>query len=445
VAKGRPGLARDSIGVFATQVLVMLIGIGTSVLTARTLGAQGRGLFNLLILLPTTLSNFVKLGVPQGNVYFIRKRGASASAVASNSLWLALGLGMLCIAVAWEARAWLLANIMKSDAPPATLPMVLVLLPFVLIQVNLQAVLTAQQRFREYNLQNLIPVLVGAAGLVVVLAWTQDRPLEVKLVSVVLTQSLIQIGTTVWLMMRVHRTAPLGLTWDWKLARETLRFGRKSYVQTLASTMHFRIDQFMIAYLLGPTEVGIYAVAVNLTNLLLRISDATGTVLYPHLAGAGEREAHAATSRTCRQTLFATGAAALGYVLFGPLAIRLYGPQFAGSVRPMLLMLPGIVMIALYLILTRNFTSRNRQMVNIVAAVAALAINVGANWVLIPRFGIAGAAVSTSISYSAAALILLFVFVRESGRSVVETVFVGPDEVGRMVRNAVNAMRPAAN
>ena len=153
---------------------------------------------------------------------------------------------------------------------------------------------------------------------------------------------------------------------------------------------------------------------------------------------------HAATSRVCRYTLFITVAVGLGYVLFGGLVIRLlFGAKFAGSVRPMLLMLPGIVMVSLYLILTRNFTSRNRQQVNLVAAVAALAINVGSNWFLIPRFGISGAAVSTAISYSVAALILLVMFVRESGRSVAETLFVGRDDVGALWRMAHRALRPA--
>ena len=93
-------------------------------------------------------------------------------------------------------------------------------------------------------------------------------------------------------------------------------------------------------------------------------------------------------------------------------------------------------MISLYLLLTRNFTSRNRQQVNIVAAVAALGINVGLNCVLIPRWGISGAAISTAVSYSIAALILLVMFVRESGYSVGQIVLVGRTDLEAYVRRA---------
>jgi len=82
--------------------------------------------------------------------------------------------------------------------------------------------------------------------------------------------------------------------------------------------------------------------------------------------------------------------------------------------------------------------------VNIVAAASALAINVGLNWVLIPRFGISGAAVSTAVSYSVAALILLVMFVRESGYTVAQTVLVGRAEIGEYFRRARGIVPRAA-
>jgi O-antigen/teichoic acid export membrane protein len=108
-----------------------------------------------------------------------------------------------------------------------------------------------------------------------------------------------------------------------------------------------------------------------------------------------------------------------------------YGNRYAPAIPPMFMMLPGIIMISLYQILSRNFTSRNRQQVNIVAAGVALAVNATSNLILIPRFGIVGAALSTAISYSLAAGILLTVFVRESGRSVRHTVMVGAADLAR--------------
>ena len=427
----RGQFARDSLGIFAAQVAVMMIGVGTSVITARTLGPSGRGLFALLINFPPLVSNFAKLGIPQAAVYCIRRQGARTSTVASNSLWLALVLGGGLAIVCWLARGWLLSTALRG-VPPVTIPIVLGLLPFVMVQTFFLGVLQAEQRFREYNFQNIAPAALGLVGMVIALLW-----LRLGLIGAVIVQAVIVALVTGWLVLRVHRRTPLRARFDRAVAWEMTTFGGKSYVQTLAATLHRTIDQYMINYFLGPAPVGLYVVAVNLTNVLMKIPDATGTVLYPRLAGLGEGDAHAATTRVCRHTLFITTTLGLAYLLFGPVVIRtLYGARFEGSIRPLLIMLPGIVMMSLYMILTRNFTSRNRQGVNIVAAGLALSVNFGMNCFLIPRWGISGAALSTAVSYSLAALLLLVMFVRESGHSVADTVLVGRDEIGSYVRRA---------
>src|SRR6266581_4340341 len=102
--QGPPRFVRDVLRVLGGQVAMTAMGVVTGVITARWLGPQDRGLFNLLVLLPTTLSNFVKLGIPQASVYFMRRQRVSASDVASNSLWFALTTGTALAIVCWLGR-----------------------------------------------------------------------------------------------------------------------------------------------------------------------------------------------------------------------------------------------------------------------------------------------------------------------------------------------------
>jgi len=423
---------------------MMAVGIVNGVITARALGPSGRGTFQLLMLLPIMLSNFVKLGIPQASVFYMRRRGASASDVASNSIWFAFVMGGAAVVVCWLWRDWLLATFLKATPQELLLPS-LFLIPFMLLQFYLLGVAQAQERFREYNIRQIVPNVLSLAGLSITLVL-----LHMGLVGAVLVQVVIQVFMTVWMTVRVHRDAPLHLRWNGHLARGMLSFGGKSYVQTLAATLHLRLDQFLCAYFLTPADVGLYAIAVNFASLLDKVADATGTVMFPRLAGSSDRDAHAATTRVCRHTLFIILLAAAAFAIGAPIAIPLlYGGRFEGAITPLLILLPGMLPAALYQLLTRNFTSRARQEVNIAAAVLALALNVGLNWVLIPRWGIAGAALAHGLSYGAAALVLLVAFVRESGHSVAETVFVRPAEIGDLVRTArrmaarLNVWRPA--
>ena len=145
-----------------------------------------------------------------------------------------------------------------------------------------------------------------------------------------------------------------------------------------------------------------------------------------------------------RHTVFLALAGAVTLLVGGPIAVpMLFGHKFAGAVAPMLWLLPGLVMMALYQILTRNFTSRGKQEINIVAAVLALGLNVGLNVVLIPRWGIVGAAIANDLSYSTAALVLLVAFVKGSGYSVREATMLSRSEVRALAQRVLGLGRDA--
>jgi O-antigen/teichoic acid export membrane protein len=430
-AEGESRLIHDALQVFGGQIAMQVIGIGTSVITTRALSPTDRGLFQLLVLLPITLSNFVKLGIPQASVYYIRRRRVPASDVASNSALVAFVMGGAMALFCWWQKDWLMARIVKGAPAEAVLPS-LALIPFALLQFYFLGIAQAQQRFREYNIQQVVPNVLSLIGMAVTLLW-----LHMGLLGAVLTQAAILVFMTLWLVMRVHRHAPLHFRFDPKLARGMLSFGGKSYVQTLAATLHLRLDQYLIAYLLDPQQVAFYAIAVNIATLLLKVPDATGTALFPRLAGSTEDVAHRATAKVTRYTVLFTTVGALGFAIAGPIGIRiLYGARYDNSMLPMIVLLPGIMMMALYGILTRNFTSRGKQQINIIAAGTALALNAGLNWVVIPRYGIIGAAACNGVSYSVASLILLTAFVRESGISWSDTLIVKKDELVELFQRA---------
>jgi Na+-driven multidrug efflux pump len=68
-----------------------------------------------------------------------------------------------------------------------------------------------------------------------------------------------------------------------------------------------------------------------------------------------------------------------------------------------------------------------------------LTVNIVANLILVPRFGINGAAASSSISYGLTAIVTLAVFQRLSGRSIVETLVIRPSDL-RAARGLLEAV-----
>lgn len=427
--KASGNMLADIAGLIGSRFMLVVFGFGTGIITARILGPHDRGLFTLLITLPQTLVTFAKMGVAQANVYYVRRARVPVATVASNSLVLTGIVSLLLLSACYFFGHWII-DPFTDGAPWSYVWLALALVPALLIESYFMAILQAVEAFRAYNLQSVIKAILSFAGMATALLLAHG-----KLWAALMSQVSVLTACNLWLLIQCYRVAPFGLRWSSEVGRGTLSFGAKSYVQTLAAHLHYRIDLYLIALLLTPEQVAFYSIAVNMTNPILQIPDAIGTVIFPKLAGSSDRAAHERTAVTCRHTLFATLVAAILYAGAGSqLMVLFYGRRYAPAIPPMFMMLPGIIMISLYQILSRNFTSRNRQQINIVAAGVALAVNAGSNLVLIPRFGIVGAALSTAISYSLAAGILLTVFVRESGWRVRDTVLVGADDLARYSR-----------
>jgi O-antigen/teichoic acid export membrane protein len=403
-------ISHDAIAVFGSRSIVSLFGVVGGIILARTLGPHDRGILAVVLLLPSTLMTVSKFGITQANVYCVRRVGVSAEKVASNSLVLALTLGIGIGAAAWLSRNALLTTVMR-EVPTWALLLALWLLPLFLIDNYFNGVLQACGNFSVYNRR-----LVAGGFMIFVLVVGLRLARRLTLATAVLIYIVVNTVNVALLLMQTRWLVRFNLRPHWALLRQQVHFGAKSYVQILAMHLLFRIDVYMVAYYLDPAQIAFYSLALHFTEMILEIPQAVGWVVYPRMASLQKEDVHRLTAQACRRTMCLTGIGALAVVLAGPFIVPLwYGNAFAPASRPLVFATPGMVMMSVFAIVTRDFTSRNNQIVNIRAGMAALISNVLLNVFMIPAMGIVGAALATSISYSLAAFMVMVPYRRESG------------------------------
>jgi O-antigen/teichoic acid export membrane protein len=413
----RRRLSRDILGVFGARAVWTVLGAISGVILARKLGPYDRGILALVLLLPQTVVTFVKLGITQANVYFINRERVASEQVASNSAALAIALGLSVAGCVWLLQGALLSSVLRGVAPWA-LALALVRVPLTLLDDYLYGVLQAVGQFRLYNTRLLVSealrlVLIALALIV----------FDLGLFAAVLIHTVVNVFNSAWLISTMRRAIPFTLRVDRGLLRKQLGFGVKSYVQTLTGHMLLRADVYMVSYFLGPAETAFYSLALRFTEMILEIPQAVGLVLYPKLASLPEHEVHRLTAQACRRTLLVTGFCVVLLALFGPWVITLwYGQAYAPAGKPLLWAAIGALAMSIFVILTRDFTSQNRQKVNIAAGVPALVLNVGLNVLMIPALGIVGAAMATALSYSAACVVLMFFYLPSARLSLSDVV-----------------------
>jgi O-antigen/teichoic acid export membrane protein len=403
-------LSHDIMGVFGSRSLVAVLGTVTGIVLARTLGPHDRGILGLFLLLPSTLMTLTKFGITQANVYCVRREGAPVEQVAANSLALSVGLGLGIGVIVWACKDTLLATVMPG-VPVWALLLALWRLPLLLIDNFFNGVLQSIGNFAVYNKRT---ILGAALLLVMTVVLALGSRLDLDNAIVIYTISTMVVVAS--LLIQTRRMIPFGLRPDRGILRRQVRFGMLSYVQILCMHLLFRADCYMVAYFLGPRQFAFYSLALHFTEIIMEIPEAVGWVLYPRLASLQHEEVHRLTAQACRRTVLLTGLGGLAVVVAGPFMVRLwYGQDYAPAGKPLTFIVVGMLMMAVFTILTRDFTSRNNQAVNIRAGGVALIVNVVLNVFLIPAMGIEGAALATAIAYSLAACLVMIAYRRESG------------------------------
>ncbi len=417
-------LSRDTLGILATRAMWSAMGIISGVILARWLGPHDRGILALVLLLPQTVVTFTKLGITQANVYYINRERASIHAVASNSVLLAVVSGVLASVLVWVLKDNLLANVLR-EVPAWAVALALVRVPLLLLDNYLYGVLQATGDFGLYNSRLLI-----SEALRLVLVTVALIVLHMGLFAAVSIYTLIGTINVAFLFIAMRKRVHFSLAIDRALLMQQLSFGAKSYVQTVTSHLLLRVDVYFTSYFLGASSTAFYALALHFTEIVLEIPQAIGLVLYPRLASLAKEDVHRMTAQTCRRTLLITAPFVVALALLGPSVIVLwYGQPYAPAGTPLPWAAVGIIPMSLYVIITRDFTSRGRQQVNIVAGLLALASNVGLDILLIPRIGIVGGAVATAVSYSSACLLLIIFFLLDSRLSLLDLLIAKSDDV----------------
>jgi O-antigen/teichoic acid export membrane protein len=201
------------------------------------------------------------------------------------------------------------------------------------------------------------------------------------------------------------------------LSRRVAAYGFRAQLGTLALLLNARLDFAIVGALVGPAALGIYAVASRYAELVRLPSLAMNYVLYPSYARAGGAVAADKALAMMRQVGWIPAAVAVPMALAGPIVLPLFfGRAFSSAALPAALLLLGLVMAGITGIINAFLSGVGRPGLNSLAFAAGLPVTLALDLLLIPPFGVPGAAVASSVAYLTTAAVLL-VFFRNVARA----------------------------
>jgi O-antigen/teichoic acid export membrane protein len=202
---------------------------------------------------------------------------------------------------------------------------------------------------------------------------------------------------------------------DRALWKRSARFALPAYAGTVSAYLNYRVDELVIAALLPVEQLGFYVLAVSIAERIWILPGAAANALLPHLTSSPARDPRVAATMA-RHVMLWTGAGCLALFLLAEVAVQaLYTSAFAPAIAPLRWLLPGIFTLSIGKVLVQELLAREKPRYTVVASGISAVANLVGNLVLVPRLGITGAAIASSISYSLLSLLLIRYYLRESG------------------------------
>jgi len=389
----RSDFIRKVVETYIVRMVIIGLGVIVSVVVARVLGPQGRGLYAVAFSLGNIGIQFGNFGLHSSNVYYVSRDRKLLPGLAANSLVVALAVGL-----GGSLAAWGLFQLYPSLAPVNGGLLILSLLwvPLGLSYLLVQNLLIGIQDMRSYN-----KVELGGKVLNLVIVGAMIAAGFVSVESF-FGAAVAALGmTAVWVFFPLTRKFTSTFRPSWDLFKGGLRFGLKAYLAGFFSFMVLRIDLLMIKHMLDAEQTGYYSVAVNIADLVGVLPGIIGTVLYPKLSAT---LSEAKKWEYMKRVLFHVGILMLGLTLFlvvaaSPLIGLLFGKAYLPAVPAFLWLLPGVFMIALNSLLMNYFASQGMPWVTVYSPGIAALLNIVSNLFLIPRYGIVGASLSSVLAY----------------------------------------------
>lgn len=183
--------------------------------------------------------------------------------------------------------------------------------------------------------------------------------------------------------------------------RYSYGFGMRAFISMLLISLLVRADIVIVKHLLDFRSVGIYSISAHIVDMLQVASNLVGGLL---LAKLSDTEDDVSRWVLMKKMLMIFGVfllvANLGFVLAGKLMLGLfYGKSFLPSYDVYLWLIPASFGLSFGSLFNNYLNSKGFPVVTILVAGLALALNIVLNLLFIPLWGIAGAAIATSVAY----------------------------------------------
>lgn len=400
-------IARSAKLILATDFTILLLTVVTSMTSARALGPAGRGDLLLIALWPVVIAMITELGLPNAYRYWMAREPERVSQLFSNAVIYALAAGTVSVILGNLIVPHLIAQ--HSTEVMLLMRIYMINIPAVVFLNLMRALLDGTRRFGWSGAGRLSFFGLQAIGFA---AFWMTHRLTVATATYIMLLS--QVPSLALSLIAVRRNLRPGWQPSWKEFKSSMSYALRDYPGNVADYTTLRLDQLMLGAMASNVAIGLYVVAVRLSEMTTMVADAIADALMPEVASSSSDKGEAICARSFRLAIYMHLLLFPPLWLAAPLILRvLFGQSFVPATSAFRWLLVAAGVWSCGSIVISGLRGFGHPGLSTLARFSAAVVTGISLLVLLPRMGITGAAIASLIGYSVMLAIALVGFAKK--------------------------------
>jgi O-antigen/teichoic acid export membrane protein len=385
----------------------LLLQFILTILISKLSGPEGLGIFTLVTVNANLSSIFTSFGISSGIGFQASKNDISTRALlkltwlsSSIQLMLVLIIEIIVFLISGKFLIWNSSWYLFGFAG-------IILFLTISISEKYFALYNGYFQLNKYNL-----IVTAITGLIVLICsiWLfilKKVPIESILIVFVFANVVQVILLHFFLSYQKKQHNNDNISWK----RDLFSYSTIAFFSNCLYFIALRVDYWIIGLFNSKEQLGYYALAVRLSQLIWILPTLLAALILPKVGKIDFKNQDLERLIRLVFSFNVFGGLILAFSSFYLIPL-IFGKEFTRSILPFCLILPGIVLLSLQIILSAYFSGKGEIKTNLVTSIVLLIVIILLDLLLIPRFGIIGASIASSFAYSISGLFTYFLYCR---------------------------------
>lgn len=407
--ESRKKFAFDVSITFIASAITMFAGFVITILLGRYLGSDDLGIYRLIYTIYGLATLIATIGISSAIIKYIAEYKENKntldqfiSSVIINSLFLGIGTSIIFYFV-----SSVFAEIFHEPELSPLLRILSLVFPFVLVKGIFYGLLNGIREMKKYA---IVSVFENIFLVIVTITLVYNGfGINGSIIGIVLS-SIISCLVLILICKSYFKITFYNYRF---ITKKILSFGVQILGADVINTINLQADMILVGYFLTANDVGYYSVSVGLSRFFWLIPQALQKITYPTTSEYWAKNNHEAMQKmidkSMRYTAFILIPVGLGFGFFAKeIIVFIFGEEFISAILPFQILIIGTIAYGLIKTIGGSLSGIGQADINLKVTAFGALIDVICMIILIPIYGIIGAAIATIISFITVSFLFIY-------------------------------------